>query len=111
MPRDLGFSGLGLSFRITPSLTTAITEHLFGHSSHVVATSRRSPRETAFRLRNEHESDDAIAPAPATPDVAFKNRRRSIAAPVEDVSRYLPQVSGCSESAAWLTRYVWTSNS
>ena len=78
MPRDLGFSGLGLSLRITPSSTTATTEHLLGHSSHVVGTSRRPPRETVPRFRSEHESDDAIAPAPAVPDVVFRNLRRSI---------------------------------
>src|SRR5438046_699634 len=77
MPRDFGFSGLGLSLRMTPSSTTAMTEHLFGHSSHVVGTSRRSPRETAL-FRSEHESDDAIAPAPAAPEVDFRNLRRSI---------------------------------
>src|SRR5689334_11402798 len=78
MPRDFGFSGLGLSLRMMPSSTTAITEHLLGHSSQVVGTSRRWPRVTTLRLRSEHDSDDATAPAPAAPDVAFRNLRRSI---------------------------------
>src|SRR5579864_2075172 len=113
MPRDFGFSGFGFNLRMMPSSTTAMTEHLLGQSSQVVGTSRRSAAAPSFFLF-EQETDDTSAPPAAAPDVYFRNLRRSILAPPASqpmTAAYLPHVSGCSESAAWLMRYVCTSRS
>src|ERR1700757_2237822 len=109
MPRDLGLSGLGFSFLTTPFSTTAMREHLFTHMSQVDAISTRSGeafREAVSPAEGDLQDSTCRIEAPTAPEVAsLRNPRRFIIGLLLREMRraiYLPQVSGCGESTAWL---------
>src|SRR5579864_7070079 len=82
MPRDFGFSGLGLSLWMTPFSTTAITEHLFTHISQVVGISNRSASLAGGWLKGFMYAREAPIAAVAAPPVEnLRNFRRSIRYP------------------------------
>src|SRR6266851_6135157 len=80
MPRDLGLAGLGLSLRMAPFSTTAISEHLFTHISQVVGISTRvTSASRFFRRGSKCEMEAATVTPTAPPAVQVRNRLRSIA--------------------------------
>src|SRR5512133_594132 len=78
MSRDFGFSGLGFSFRTKPPSTTAMAEHLFGHSSQVVGISFVSAAELRPFLKYLRHPTCVAATAPAVAPALFRNSRRSM---------------------------------
>src|SRR5436309_12490955 len=95
MPRDFGFSGLGLSLRMTPFSTTAITEHLLTHISQVVGISRRSAALAGEWLKGFMYANEAVTAAVAAPP----------AENVRNFRRFMPCLSlpGCLTGAYGVT--------